>query len=98
METILTVFGSPGVLTATGVAAGVAPGVLPGVVAVGAGGLWQLAQRVAMPAARSNVRNPAGLRFCVELVFVDVGLLLPDFSEKFIGWLVCCWRLSIFSL
>ena len=65
METILTVFGSPGVLTATGEAAGVAPGLLPGVVAVGAGGLWQLAHRDAMPAANSIVRNPAVPRFWV---------------------------------
>jgi len=39
METILTVFGSPGVLAAGGVAAGLVPGLPPGVVAVGAGGL-----------------------------------------------------------
>ena len=49
-------------------------------------------------AARSNVRSAPALRCCVGLVFVDVGLLPPDFSEKFIGWLVCCLRLSIFSL
>jgi hypothetical protein len=37
-------------------------------------------------------------RFCVELIFGGVALLPPDFWEKFIGWFVCCLRLSIFSL
>lgn len=54
---------------------------------------------MAIPAASSNFRNPAALRCCVELVFEGaIVLLLSDFSEKFIGWLVCCLRIRIFSL
>jgi hypothetical protein len=40
-----------------------------------------------MPAATSIFRNPVALRFIVVWVFGDVALL-PDFWEKFIGWLL----------
>ena len=40
-----------------------------------------------MPAAKSIFRNPAAPGFWVVLVFGSVALL-PDFWEKFIGWLL----------